>query len=124
VDESAGGVDVTRIMSDDPRHMMTAGELDQRRCQRRFTSPGVMQTHFHREPLTEDFTPLIHGFALRRSSRMTGSAPRLDRKPGLSAHALPHFFPRHPSSSRVAVHAALRSDLSSNAQIVSERERG
>lgn len=57
VHEPAVVVDVARLVTYHPRHFVTLSKLDQRRSQRGFIPAGVMQLHFDREPVAEDFAP-------------------------------------------------------------------
>src|SRR5437868_5933337 len=59
VDQSTVGVDVSRIVRDNPRNSMPVGELDQCRSECCLASAGVMETHFNSESIAKNFAPLV-----------------------------------------------------------------
>jgi hypothetical protein len=57
VDESRAIVDVPRLVTDHPGHIVSLGELDQRRGKCGLGPAGMMQLHFHGESIAEDGPP-------------------------------------------------------------------
>src|SRR4029077_13454669 len=91
VHEPAAVVDVACLLTNHPRHFVTLGQLDQRGGERRLVATRVMQLHFDRQPVTEDFAPPAE--RALRASVITSAETGCDRPGRRTGQHLQSFTP-------------------------------